>query len=267
MKSIRFLLFCVLFVFLIQQTFVSSSSSGVTNATRKYGPSGCSCHGGTYVTADTSVKIIITGPDSLLINTIGTYTVTISGGAATRSGVNIAISNGTLSTNGSTILKLTNSELTHKSPVNYTDGSVVFTFQYKAPTSADSVIMYAAGTSAKAWNFADDKVIHVVKEMADVKLNQESRGYYILQNYPNPFNPATKIRYTLSADAQVTLAVYTISGKLVTTLCSSFRKAGSYSTDFNGALLPSGVYLCKMIAYELNSKKTVTNVCKIVLSK
>jgi hypothetical protein len=267
MKSIRFLLFCIVFVFLIQQAFVYSSSSGVTNATRKYGPSGCSCHSGTYVTSDTSVKVIINGPDSLLINTTGTYTVTVSGGAATRSGVNIAISSGTLSTNGSTILKFTNSELTHRSPVAYTNGSAVYTFQYKAPASADSVIMYAAGSSGKAWNFADDKVIHVVKEMADVQLSNESKGYYLLQNYPNPFNPATKILYSISADAMVTLSVYSVSGKLITTLGCSFRKAGKYSTDFNGASLPSGVYLCKMEAHELNSKKTMTQVCKIVLSK
>jgi hypothetical protein len=267
MKSTRFLFFCIVSLFLILQVSTYSSSSGVTNATRKYGPNGCGCHGGTYTSADAGVKVVIKGPDSLLVGGTAIYTVTVSGGSALRSGINIAVSSGTLSTNGSTILKLTNAELTHKSPVTYTDGSVVYTFQYKAPNSVDSVIMYAAGSSSKAWNFADDKVIHVVRETAVVQESGISRNLYILQNYPNPFNPATRIFYSVAADSRVTLSVYSVSGKLVSVLCQSQFRAGSYTAVFNGSALPSGIYLCKLEAHEVNSGKTFEKVCKIVLTK
>ena len=66
MKSIRFLIFCVVFAFLILQISTYSSSSGVTNSTRKYGPNGCGCHAGAYTNAEASVKVIIKGPDSPL---------------------------------------------------------------------------------------------------------------------------------------------------------------------------------------------------------
>lgn len=267
MKNIRFVFFCVISLFFILQVSMYSSSSGVTNATRKYGPNGCGCHGGSYTSADAGVKVVIKGPDSLLLGGTGIYTVTVSGGSATRSGINIAVSSGTLSTNGSTILKLTNAELTHKSPVTYTDGSVVYTFQYKAPNSVDSVIMYAAGSSGKAWNFADDKAIHVVREMADVKEGSANKSFYVLQNYPNPFNPTTKIYYSIAADSRVSLAVYSLSGKLISTLCQTQRKAGNYTAVFNGSALPSGVYLCKLEAHEVNSGKAFKKVCKIVLTK
>jgi hypothetical protein len=267
MKSVRFPFFCAVFLLLSSQVCIYSSSSGVTNATRKFGPSGCSCHGGAYVNADTSVKVLISGPDTLLVNTTGIYTVTISGGAATRSGVNIAVSSGSLSTNGSTILKLTNSELTHKSPVSYSNGSVVFTFQYKAGGSADSITMYAAGSSAKAWNFADDKIIHVVKETAVVRSNREDKEFYLLRNYPNPCNPATKILYDIPVDAKVTLHIYSISGKFIRSLGQSLQKAGRHSVNFDGTYLPSGIYLCKMEAQEYNSGVIVTRVCKIILTK
>ncbi len=267
MNRIRFTLLCVVFLFLTLQIPINSSSSGVTNATRKYGPKGCDCHAGSYIDADASVKVVITGPDSLLLGETGIYTVTVSGGSATRSGINIAVSIGTLSTNGSAFLKSTNSELTHKFPVNYTDGAAVYTFQYKAPNIADSVTMYAAGSSSKAWNFAKDKVIHVVKEMSDVSVSQRERGFYVLRNYPNPCNPTTKIFYSLAAESKVSLKVYSLAGKEVCTLCNTQRKAGSYTAEFNGTLLPSGIYLCRLEAREVNSRNIITKVCKIVLTK
>ena len=111
------------------------------------------------------------------------------------------------------------------------------------------------------------RCVHVVREMADVKDNSINKDFYVLQNYPNPCNPSTKIYYSIAADSKVTLSVFSLSGKVVRVLSQSQRKAGSYTSEFNGVTLPSGVYLCRLEAQELNSGRTFTKVCKIVLTK
>ncbi len=62
------------------------------------------------------------------------------------------------------------------------------------------------------------------------------------QNYPNPFNPKTIINYELQNRNHVTLKVYNVSGKLVTTLADEVKNAGSYEVEFSAATFSSGVY-------------------------
>lgn len=67
--------------------------------------------------------------------------------------------------------------------------------------------------------------------------------FELSQNYPNPFNPVTKINFTLPADTKVSLSVYDISGRLVSTLINNeFKQANYYSVSFSGANLSSGTY-------------------------
>jgi hypothetical protein len=66
------------------------------------------------------------------------------------------------------------------------------------------------------------------------------------QNFPNPFNPETTIRYSLSEGSNVTLNLYSVDGRLITTLASGYQNAGSYNLTFNGASLPSGVYVYRL---------------------
>ena len=64
------------------------------------------------------------------------------------------------------------------------------------------------------------------------------------QNYPNPFNPVTNIRFTLpeSFEGNVSLKVYDVTGKEVSTLLNNFLNEGSYSVIFDGSKLSSGIY-------------------------
>jgi hypothetical protein len=77
--------------------------------------------------------------------------------------------------------------------------------------------------------------------------------YELKQNYPNPFNPTTKIVYNVLMDGIVTLKVYDLIGREVISLVNENKKAGSYEVTFNGNLLPSSVYFCKMIAHNFTS--------------
>ncbi|MCF6268307.1 MAG: T9SS type A sorting domain-containing protein [Melioribacteraceae bacterium] len=72
--------------------------------------------------------------------------------------------------------------------------------------------------------------------------------FSLSQNYPNPFNPSTKIEYTLSNNAQVTLTVYNIVGEKVATLVNEYKNAGAYTVNFNASQLSSGVYFYEIKA-------------------
>lgn len=68
------------------------------------------------------------------------------------------------------------------------------------------------------------------------------KQYSLSQNYPNPFNPITIINYQLTINSFVMLKVFDISGKEVAELVNKKQSAGSYSVDFNGEDLSSGIY-------------------------
>lgn len=61
--------------------------------------------------------------------------------------------------------------------------------------------------------------------------------------YPNPFNPITRISYSLPEPAKVSLNVYDVSGRLVSTLTEGWRDAGTHEVTFDGSELASGVYV------------------------
>jgi hypothetical protein len=73
----------------------------------------------------------------------------------------------------------------------------------------------------------------------------------LYQNLPNPFSPATKIRFTTYAHAEIELAVYNIQGRLIRTLERGYRTAGDHEvvwdgTDEFGGDVAAGVYLYRL---------------------
>lgn len=70
--------------------------------------------------------------------------------------------------------------------------------------------------------------------------------FALSQNFPDPFNPVTTINYSLSNDGKVSLKVYDILGREVSTLVNENQKTGTHSVKFNGINLPSGVYIYKL---------------------
>ena len=85
--------------------------------------------------------------------------------------------------------------------------------------------------------------------------------YELKQNFPNPFNPTTKIKYSIPQDGLVSLIVFDIIGRKVTSLVNENKKAGNYEADFNGKGLSSGIYLCKI------SSGNYTNSIKMLFIK
>ena len=52
----------------------------------------------------------------------------------------------------------------------------------------------------------------------------------------------TKISFDLPEKNNVTIKVYDVLGKLIKVLMNENKNAGSYSVNFDGTNLPSGVY-------------------------
>ena len=70
---------------------------------------------------------------------------------------------------------------------------------------------------------------------------------FLAQNYPNPFNPTTTIPFGLHEDSNVSLVIYDVLGRKVTTLIDGRLIAGRYNQRFIANHLASGVYFYRLI--------------------
>lgn len=81
------------------------------------------------------------------------------------------------------------------------------------------------------------------------ELQDNSPTYFSLQqNYPNPFNPVTVIRYQLPKQTHVSLKVFDILGKEVTTLVDDIQNPGEHQIEFEGKNLAAGIYYYRLEA-------------------
>lgn len=76
--------------------------------------------------------------------------------------------------------------------------------------------------------------------------NEIPEAYSLNQNYPNPFNPTTNISFSLPKSGLVTLKIYDIVGKEVSTLVNEVKSAGNYIIGYNAANIPSGTYFYRL---------------------
>lgn len=78
------------------------------------------------------------------------------------------------------------------------------------------------------------------------------------QNYPNPFNPTTTIVYTIPAEMRVSLEIYDILGRRVTTLVNQQQNAGRYTVQVDMSHYASGVYIYRLATGEKAITKKLT---------
>jgi len=83
--------------------------------------------------------------------------------------------------------------------------------------------------------------------------------FRLQQNYPNPFNPSSTIKYQVANGGLIELSVYNTLGQEVMKLVNENQNAGSYSVEFEGANLTSGVYFYTLLAdgKRIDTKKMV----------
>jgi len=69
---------------------------------------------------------------------------------------------------------------------------------------------------------------------------------YDLSAYPNPFNPTTTLAISLPQAGPVTLTVFDVEGRKVMERAFGILNAGEHRVAFDGANLPSGVYISRL---------------------
>lgn len=86
----------------------------------------------------------------------------------------------------------------------------------------------------------------VYSDVVEITNTQLPTNFELYQNYPNPFNPNTTIKFDLPEKQFVTLKVYDILGKEITTLVNETLNAGTYQKEWNPNSLSSGVYIYRL---------------------
>ncbi len=72
--------------------------------------------------------------------------------------------------------------------------------------------------------------------------------YKLFDNFPNPFNPTTTISFELPSRSFVSLKIFDMLGRDVSTIVSGELPAGSYTRQWNGSGFASGVYFYRLQA-------------------
>ena len=108
----------------------------------------------------------------------------------------------------------------------------------------DSSHGYAVGIDGTILKYTYQKPNEVITNVS------KTNSLQLAQNYPNPFNPVTNISYHISSAGLVSIKVYNILGRQIAVLANEYKPEGSYTVEFDGSNLPSGVYLCRMKAGE-----------------
>jgi len=130
-------------------------------------------------------------------------------------------------------------------PVTPTIGPVTGT----ANESALGRVALRQGAIANAptLNIDGIQVAKTWTKIVSVKNNNSfAESFSLSQNYPNPFNPTTKIDFTIPQNGFVDLSVFNMIGKEIKNLVKKNLITGSYSYEFNGSELNSGVYLYRI---------------------
>jgi hypothetical protein len=141
-------------------------------------------------------------------------------------------------------------------PMSY-DGTLKYNYTLPTSTNGDSVKFYfqyqtISGSTVKEpsvgiYIFSYGDLMVYYKSTQEI-VQQIPSQYQLNQNYPNPFNPSTIISYQLSVAGFVTLKIYDVLGREITTLVNEFQLPGTYNSTFSilHSALSSGVYFYRL---------------------
>jgi hypothetical protein len=143
-----------------------------------------------------------------------------------------------------------------------------FTLEQNKP--ADIIIAYVVGRGTDARNsitvaqriIDSAKTIYAHNFPVGVSLshgNATPTKFELLQNYPNPFNSSTTISFDIpemitsfpflqKKEMFVSLKIYDMLGREISTVVNNNLKAGKYSFTWNAENVPSGMYFYRLTA-------------------
>lgn len=91
-------------------------------------------------------------------------------------------------------------------------------------------------------NAGNNLVLIIGKRNSIKNIKEVPTTFFVSQNFPNPFNPNTTINVLLPTESNLIINVYNSIGKQVSQIYTGYLKSGSYSFNFDGTNLSSGVY-------------------------
>ena len=92
-------------------------------------------------------------------------------------------------------------------------------------------------------------------------INVEIDSPFLVSAYPNPFNPLTTINFSIPIEGEVSVLIYDLNGKQITSLTNQYYNIGSHYVVWDASHYSSGVYFVQTIAGDY------TNTQKLILVK
>ncbi len=140
---------------------------------------------------------------------------------------------------------------------------VIITDAVPNDTSEDYITDYNTAFQIDTLNVSDSSISFYLKEspvfveeIPNSSIEEIIRitpnEFKLNQNYPNPFTQKTVISYSLFGNQDdytindLQLTIHDITGRIIKTLVSGKKDAGSYNVSFNAEDLASGIYFYKL---------------------
>lgn len=77
--------------------------------------------------------------------------------------------------------------------------------------------------------------------------NFQPTSFEISSIYPNPFNSSVRLQYLLPFNADISIQVFNLNGRLISSLLNTSQQPGEYSLLWNTENISSGTYFINMI--------------------
>ncbi|MBI89809.1 MAG: hypothetical protein CMG60_06965, partial [Candidatus Marinimicrobia bacterium] len=123
--------------------------------------------------------------------------------------------------------------------------------------------------SFKLYNFSDGSIIDIQgsfpawSDMATYIIDSSNDlipvEFSLSPTYPNPFNPITHIEYSVPYQTKVSITIYDLVGREITSLVNDIQDPGHYNLKWDASSISSGMYFIRMKAdnFEASQKSVL----------